>query len=83
MEAVEHLTLEDMTKEAGAKTLWDLLRQRFPEKESKHQGGVGEVFGLRARDCESMQQWASRLDEVFSKWRRKVVGGIFQRGPGG
>ena len=75
LEAVEHLDLEDLMKEDGAKGLWEILRQRFPEKESEDQMGeaLGEVFGLSARDGESMQQWSSRVAEVFARCKRKAA----------
>ena len=69
LEAVEHLSLEDMMKETGAETIWGLLTARFPEKESEDQMGqaLGEVFGVCARDAETMQQWSARVQEVFQK----------------
>ncbi|CAE7220049.1 GIP, partial [Symbiodinium pilosum] len=74
LEAVEHLTLEDMTKDSGAETIWKLLDLRFLERASEDQMGeaLGEVFGLCAREGESMQQWAARAQEVFQKCRRKA-----------
>ena len=74
LEAVEHLTLEELMREDGAQIVWKLLQTRFPEKESEDQMGeaLGEVFGLCARDQESMQQWSARVQEVFQKCRRKA-----------
>ena len=74
LEAVEHLTLTDLVKEDGAATLWSLLTARFPEKESEDQMGeaLGEVFALCAKDGETMQQWSSRVHEVFQKCVRKA-----------
>ena len=74
LEAVEHLSLEDLTKEGGGETVWKLLQERFPEKESSDQMGeaLGEVFGLCAKENESMQQWATRVQEVFLKCKRKA-----------
>ena len=74
LEAVEHLTLTDLVKEDGAATLWNLLTARFPEKESEDQMGeaLGEVFALCAKDGETMQQWSSRVHEVFQKCVRKA-----------
>ena len=73
LDAVEHLTLEDMSKEGGAQQIFDLLSARFPEKEKHDQMGeaLGEVFGL-ARESESVQQWTARVKEVFEKCRRKA-----------
>ena len=74
LEAVEHLSLEDLMKEDAAKNVWRLLQERFPEKESEDQMGevLGEVFGLAAKEGESMQQWAARVQEVFQRCKRKA-----------
>ena len=74
LEAVEHLTLENLMKETGADHLWRLLGARFPEKESEDQMGeaLGEVFGLCAKDQETMQQWSARVNEVLQKCIRKA-----------
>ena len=50
LEAVEHLTLEQMMAEDGVKQIWSLLKARFPEKESEDQMGeaLGEVRRLRS-----------------------------------
>ena len=74
LEAVEHLDLAEMMAEDGAQKIWKLLVDRFPEKESEDQMGeaLGEVFGLCAKEGETMQQWAARVQEVFQKCRRKA-----------
>ena len=74
LESVEHVTLEELQKEGGAAMVWALLQERFPEKESEDQMGeaLGECFGLCAKEGESMQQWAARVQEVFQKCRRKA-----------
>ena len=74
LESVEHLDLTDLMKEDGASTIWRLLAERFPEKESEDQMGeaLGEVFSLCAKDGETMQQWSSRVHDVFQKCVRKA-----------
>ena len=61
-DAVEHLTLEDLTKEDGDKTVWKVLSTRFPEREPHDLMGeaLGEVFGLAATEGETIQQWTAR-----------------------
>ena len=72
LEAVEHLELDALQVEDGAKKVFDLLKERFPEKEAHDQLGeaVGEVFGLAAKDGETVQQWTARVVEVFTKCAR-------------
>ncbi|CAE7379807.1 RE1, partial [Symbiodinium pilosum] len=74
LEACEHLELEALAKEDGDQQVWTLLEQRFPEKEAHDQMGeaLGEVFGLAAKDSESMKDWTSRVQETFSRCRRKA-----------
>ena len=74
LEAVEHLEMEKLQVEDGAKLIWELLRERFPEKEAHDQMGeaLGEVFGLAAKEGESAQQWSARVVEVFTKCQRKA-----------
>ena len=74
LDAVEHLTLEELSQENGAKTVFELLAARFPEKEKHDQMGeaLGEVFGLAAKESETVQQWTARVKEVFEKCRRKA-----------
>ena len=72
LDAVEYLTLEELSQENGAKLVFDLLTARFPEKEKHIQMGeaLGEVFGLAAKEAEAVQQWTARVKEVFEKCRR-------------
>ena len=74
LDAVEHMTLEEMSAENGADIIWKLLASRFPEKEAHDQMGeaLGEAFGLSAKEGESAQQWTARVKEVFDKCRRKA-----------
>ena len=82
LEAVEHLTLEELMREDGAQIVWKLLQTRFPEKESEDQMGeaLGEVFGLCARDQESMQQWSARVSRGFSKMPSQGRSGLSKSG---
>lgn len=72
LECCEHLTLDDLTSEQGERNLWDLLEQRFPEKEPLDLMGesLGEVFGLAAKDGESSKDWTSRVKDVFDRCER-------------
>ena len=74
LDAVEHLTLEDLSKEDGADRVFKILGDRFPEKEKHDQMGeaLGEVFGLAAKESETAQQWIARVREVLNKCRRKA-----------
>ena len=75
LEACEHLRLEDISKEDGDAAIWELLHERFPEKEPHDQMGeaLGEVFGLAAKDAESMKEWTARVMETFERCRRKAA----------
>ena len=74
-EAVEHLSLEDLSAEGGEDRLWKILSERFPEKEALDLMGeaLGEVFGLAARDQESSKDWTSRVRDTFDKCRRRAA----------
>ncbi len=74
-EAVEHLSLEDLSAEGGEDRLWKILGDRFPEKEAHDLMGeaLGEVFGLAARDQESSKDWTSRVRDTFDKCRRRAA----------
>ena len=73
-DAVEHLTLEDLTQEDGDETVWKVLSTRFPEREPHDLMGeaLGEVFGLAATEGETIQQWTARVQEVFEKCKRRA-----------
>eukprot|EP00435_Cladocopium_sp_Y103_P031818 s2602_g8.t1 len=74
LETVEHLTLEQLTSDTGDETIWSLLEERFPDK-LKHDHlaeCLREVFSLQAKDGETVAEWTSRVQETFSKCRRKV-----------
>ena len=74
LEAVEHLELSSLQVEDGASKILAVLKERFPEKEAHDQMGeaLGEVFGLAARENETVQQWTARVAEVFTKCHRKA-----------
>ena len=74
-EAVEHLSLEDLSAEGGEDRLWKILSERFPEKEAHDlmKEALGEVFGLAARDQESSKDWTSRVRDTFDKCRRRAA----------
>ena len=78
---VEHLRLEDISKEDGDAAIWELLHERFPEKKPHDQMGdaLGEVFGLAAKDGESMKEWTARVMETARQpwvFRRKPTVGL-------
>lgn len=72
LEAVEHLSIDDLTKEGGDTEIWKLLE--VPDKTQHDLMGecLTEVFTLAARDGETMAGWSSRVQESFAKCRRKV-----------
>ena len=74
LEVVEHLREADYQKEGGDKVLFDLLDQRWPEKDRADELGehVSEVFLLRSKEGESIRQWCSRAREVFDRCNRKT-----------
>ncbi|CAE7758699.1 RE1 [Symbiodinium sp. CCMP2456] len=74
LEACEHLSLEELSSESGEAKVWQLLKERFPEKEPQDQMGeaLGEVFALAAKDGESMKEWTARVVETFERCRRKA-----------
>ena len=74
LEACEHLTLEKLKEEDGDKHIWAALEERFPDRLSHDWLAecLKEVFELAAKDGETMAAWTSRVQETFSKCRRKV-----------
>lgn len=73
LEAVEHLSLEDLSKENGDSMIWSVLERRFPDKQ-KHDWMaecLREVFQMAVKDGESMVSWTARVQEVF-RCKRKV-----------
>ena len=74
LECVEHLQLEDLSKEDGDEAIWKVLDERFPDKmQHDHMTEcLREVFHLAPKDGESMAEWTSKVTETFAKSRRKV-----------
>eukprot|EP00434_Breviolum_minutum_P003222 symbB.v1.2.002836.t1/scaffold144.1/size299099/14 len=73
-EAVEHLTLDELAADNGDEAIWTALDARFPDKlQHDHMAeSLKEVFQLSAREGESMAAWTSRVQDTFSRCRRKV-----------
>lgn len=74
LETVEHLEPEAYQKAGGDKVLWDLLDQRFPQKEQVDELGeiLGEVFSMKIREGESVKAWTARSQELFDRCKRKT-----------
>ena len=63
------------TKKAGGeKIIFELLDQRFPQKDQSDEmsEALTEVFQLRAHEGESLKAWISRATELFDRVQRKV-----------
>ena len=75
LETVEHLTLDKMREENGDKHIWAALDERFPDKLTHDHMAecLKEIFELQAVEGEGMVAWCSRVQEAFSKRRRKVA----------
>lgn len=74
LESVEHLSLETLTEINGDRHIWTALDERFPDKQ-KHDWMMEclrEVFQITSSEGESMVAWTSRVQEVFTKCKRKV-----------
>ena len=73
-EAVEHVTLEQLTETNCDSHIWTALDARFPDKLTHDWLAecLKEVFELSATDGESLASWTSRVQEAFSKCKRKV-----------
>lgn len=74
LECVEHLEPSVYQKTGGEKALFDLLDQRFPQKDQSDVMSeiLTEVFQLRAHEGESLKAWVSRATELFDRVQRKV-----------
>ena len=74
LEAVEHLTLDQLKESNGDKHIWAALDERIPDK-LQHDWlaeCLQEIFKLEMKEGESMLTWTSRVQESFSKCQRKV-----------
>ncbi|CAK9009348.1 unnamed protein product [Durusdinium trenchii] len=74
LECVEHLEQSAYQKAGGEKIIFELLDQRFPQKDHSDEmsEALTEVFQLRAREGESLKAWVSRATELFDRVKRKV-----------
>jgi len=73
LDCIEHLDPSEYQKVDGEKTLFDLLDDRFPQKDSSDEMSetLTTVFGLRATEGESLKVWISRAGEMFDRCKRK------------
>ena len=67
LERVEDPEPSSYQKKDGEKTLFDLLDQRFPQKDAsdKMSEVLTEVFALKAAKGESLKAWVSRAAELI------------------
>ena len=75
LEGVEHLKEEDYYQvKGGEKKLFELLDRRRPELDRTDEIGenIADVFGLRAKEGETVRQWCARARECFDKCARKT-----------
>ena len=74
LEVVEHLALAEYQKKDGDRVLFELLDQRWPEKDRADELGehVSEVFLLKSKEGENIRQWCARAREVFDRCNRKT-----------
>ena len=74
LECVEHLDPSAFQKEGGEKVLFDLLDQRFPQKEVTDEMSevLTEIFNLRAAEGETLKAWIGRATELFDPCARKT-----------
>ncbi|CAE7795640.1 Copia protein [Symbiodinium microadriaticum] len=74
LEVVEHLSPSEYQKDGGDKVLFDLLDQRWPQKDRVDEMGehVAEVFMLKSKEGENVRSWCARAREVFDRCHRKT-----------
>ena len=74
LEVVEHLAPAEYQKKDGDRVLFELLDQRWPEKDRADELGehVSEVFLLKSKEGENIRQWCARAREVFDRCNRKT-----------
>lgn len=74
LEIVEHLKPSDYQCDGGDDAIFELLDQRWPQRERSDEMGehIAAVFGMKARDGESVRQWCGRARECFDKCKRKT-----------
>ena len=73
-ETIEHLEPSEYQKKDGDQVIWKLLDARFPKQDTVDELNetLTDVFGLRAREGETMKQWAARATELFDRCSRKA-----------
>lgn len=54
--------------------LWNILNQRFPQKENADELDeiLGAVLSLHVKEGEIMKMWAARSPELFERSARQV-----------
>ena len=74
LEIVEHLKEEEYQCERGDEVIFKLLDQRWPQKDRSDEMGehISEIFGLKAKEGESVRQWCGRARECFDRCNRKT-----------
>ena len=74
LEIVEHLKPEEYQKEGGDKVIFNLLDQRWPERDRTDEMGehITEVMMLKSREGETLRNWCARAREVFDRCHRKT-----------
>ena len=74
LDVVEHLSESEYQKEGGEKVPFELLDQRWPQKDKADEIGehVSEVFLLKAKEGETVRTWCARAREVFDRCNRKT-----------
>jgi len=72
LKVVEHLS--DTDYQGGDEVISKLLDERWPQKERSDEMGehISEIFGLKAKDCETVRQWCGRARECFDPCKRKA-----------
>ena len=64
----------DYQKEGGDEVIFQLLDERWPQKERSDEMGehISEIFGLKAKDGETVRQRRGRARECFDRCKRKT-----------
>ena len=70
---VEHLSDTDYQK-GGDEVISKLLDERWPQKDRSDEMGehISEIFGLKAKDGETVRHWCGRARECFDPCKRKA-----------
>jgi hypothetical protein len=72
LEVVEHLSDTDYQK-GGDEVISKLLDERWPQKERSDEMGehISEIFGLKAKDGETVRQWCGRARVLLRPLQEK------------